>query len=269
MFMNLNINYSYNNNVVKSIYNNLNELAIAGYAMCSNMAVVGLPSFVFNATDYVRDDKGRIIVDAVTGMPSIANELKKVGNTLPKHTIGISPSFTWKGITCSALFEYKGGYYNFNMIGNEMAWTGVSAITGANNRERFVIPNSVYMDAATGKYVENTSVTVYDAQEFFTSDNYRGVATNFITSAASWRFRELSITYDLPKSLISKQNIVQSVTIGFVGRNLALWLPKSNVYSDPDYRGNNSFLTGNVAGIANATVNPPTRTLGGTIQVKF
>ena len=267
--LNLNINYSYNNNVVKSIYNNLNELAIAGYAMCSNMAVVGLPSFVFNATDYVRDDKGRIIVDAVTGMPSIANELKKVGNTLPKHTIGISPSFTWKGITCSALFEYKGGYYNFNMIGNEMAWTGVSAITGANNRERFVIPNSVYMDAATGKYVENTNVTVYDAQEFFTSDNYRGVATNFITSAASWRFRELSITYDLPKSLISKQNIVQSVTIGFVGRNLALWLPKSNVYSDPDYRGNNSFLTGNVAGIANATVNPPTRTLGGTIQVKF
>ena len=268
--VNLTFNYSYNNSEILSIYNDLKELSIGGYVMSSNLAVVGMPAYVFNATDYRRDDNGRVIVDASTGMPEMDEVSKKVGNTMPKHIIGVNPSISWKGLNLSALFEYKGGYYNFNMIGNEMAWTGVSQITAENSRERFVIPNSVYEDPKNpGTYIENKNVTVYDAQEFFTSDNYRGVATNFITSAASWRLRELAITYDLPKSLLSKQNLIQGVTIGFVGRNLALWLPKSNVYSDPDYRGNNSFLTGNISGIANATVNPPTRTLGGTIQVKF
>ncbi len=268
--VNFTFNYSYNNSEIISIYDDLKQLSIGGYVMASNLAVVGMPAFVFNATDYKRDTKGRVIVDASTGMPQVDEVSKKVGNTMPKHIIGLAPSITWKGLTVGAVFEYKGGYYNFNMIGNEMAWTGVSAITAENNRERFVIPNSVYEDPKNpGTYIENNNVTVYDAQEFFTSDNYRGVATNFITSAASWRFRELSINYDIPKSLLGNQDIIQGIQIGFVGRNLALWLPKSNVYSDPDYRGTNDFLTGNISGISNATVNPPTRTLGGTIKVTF
>lgn len=271
--VNFTANYSYNNSEVLSIYQDLKELSIGGYVMAGNQAVVGSPAFVFNATDYKRDDQGRVIVDAETGFPIIDEVNKKFGRTMPLHIIGLSPSIVWKGLTVSALFEYKGGHNTFNMIGNEMAWTGVSEITGANHRERFVIPNSVYEDPANaGKYIENTNITINNVENFFTSDNYRGVASNFITSAASWRFRELSMTYDLPKSLLSTQNLIQGVTIGLVGRNLALWLPKSNVYSDPDYRGNNDFLTGgngNITGISNATVNPPTRTFGGTISVKF
>ena len=150
-----------------------------------------------------------------------------------------------------------------------MAWTGVSEITGINHRERFVIPNSVYEDPnKKGTYIENTNITVSDAQDFFTGDSYRTVASNFITSAATWRFREFSITYDIPNSLISKQSLIQGISVGVNGRNLALWLPKSNVYSDPDFKDLDSF-GGNIAGISNATVNPQVRTIGGTISVKF
>lgn len=267
---NFTANYSYNSSEVLSIYEDLKELSIGGYVMAGNQAIVGLPAYVINATDYKRDNQGRVIIDASTGMPLVDEVNKNFGRTMPKHTIGLNPSFQWKGLTISALFEYKGGHYAFNLIGNEMAWTGVSKITGTNHRERFVIPNSVYEDPDNpGTYIPNTNITINDVTDFFTSDNYRGVASNFITSASSWRFRELAITYDLPKSLLAKQNIVQGITIGFVGRNLALWLPKSNVYTDPDYRGNNDFLTGNISGISNATVNPPTRTFGGTISVKF
>lgn len=267
---NMTFNYSYNNSEVLSIYQDLKELSIGGYVMAGNMAVVGSPAFVFNATDYKRDDQGRVIVDAETGFPEIDEVNKKFGRTNPIHMVGVNPSIHWKGLTLSTLFEFKGGHYVFNLLGNEMAWTGVSEITGVNHRERFVIPNSVYEDPANpGKYLPNTNITVYDVNEFFTSDNYRGVASNFITSAASWRLRELSITYDLPTSLISKQKIIQGLTVGLVGRNLVLWLPKSNVYTDPDYRGNNDFLTGNISGISNATVNPPIRTIGGTLSVKF
>jgi len=128
----------------------------------------------------------------------------------------------------------------------------------------------VYEDPSNpGEYIENTNITISDVNDFFTGDMYRAVATNFITSAATWRFRELSVTYDLPGSLFANQNVVEGITVGLTGRNLVLWLPKTNVYSDPDYRGNNSFLTGNISGISNATVNPPVRTIGGTVSVRF
>ena len=269
--VNLNANYSYNNSEILSIYQDLNELSIGGYVMAANQAVVGSPAYVFSASDYKRDDKGRVIIDAATGMPIKDEVNKNFGRTSPTHIINLNPSLQWKNLGVSAVFEYKGGHQAFNLIGNEMAWTGVSEITGMNHRERFVFPNSSYEDPANpGKYIENTNITINDFQDFFTSDDYRTVATNFITSAAAWRLRELAITYDLPKSVLAQQKLIQGVTFGVVGRNLALWLPKTNVYGDPDFRGNNDFLTGgNIAGITNATVNPPTRTIGGTISVKF
>ena len=267
--LNFNANYSYNSSEVLSIYQDLQELSIGGYVMAANQAVVGKPAFIFNASDYKRDNQGRVIVDRLTGYPIVDEVNKKFGRTMPMHIIGLNPSISWKGLTVSALFEYKGGHYAFNMIGNEMAWTGVSEITGINHRERFVIPNSVYEDPnKKGTYIENTNITVSDAQDFFTGDSYRTVASNFITSAATWRFREFSITYDIPNSLISKQSLIQGISVGVNGRNLALWLPKSNVYSDPDFKDLDSF-GGNIAGISNATVNPPVRTIGGTISVKF
>jgi TonB-linked SusC/RagA family outer membrane protein len=267
--LNFTANYSYNNSEVLSIYEDLEELSIGGYVMASNQAVVGKPAFIFNASDYKRDDKGRVIVDRSTGMPLVDEVNKQFGRTMPLHIIGLNPTIQWKGLTISALFEYKGGHYTFNLLGNEMAWTGVSEITGANHRERFVFPNSVYEDPANpGKYIENTNITIPNATDFFTSDEYRGTASNFITSAASWRFREFSVSYDLPQSLLSKQNLIQAVTVGLNGRNLALWLPKTNVYSDPDFKDLDSF-GGNITGILNATVNPPIRTFGGTLAVKF
>ena len=267
--LNFNANYSYNNSEVLSIYQDLQELSIGGYVMAANQAIVGQPAFIFNASDYKRDDQGRVIIDRLTGYPIVDEVNKKFGRTMPTHILGLNPSISWKGLTVSALFEYKGGHYAFNFIGNEMAWTGVSEITGANHRERFVIPNSVYEDPnKAGTYIENTNITVSDAQDFFTGDSYRTVASNFITSAATWRFREFSITYDIPNSLISKQSLIQGISVGVNGRNLALWLPKSNVYSDPDFKDLDSF-GGNIAGISNATVNPPVRTIGGTISVKF
>ncbi|MCE5179710.1 MAG: SusC/RagA family TonB-linked outer membrane protein [Porphyromonadaceae bacterium] len=268
--INFNANYSYNDSEVLSIYQDLKELSIGGYVMAANQATVGSPAFVFNATDYKRDDQGRVIIDRLTGYPIVDEVSKNFGRTLPVHTVGLNPSFQWKGLNISALFEYKGGHDAFHLIGNEMAWTGVAERTGVNHRERFIIPNSVYEDPAhPGEYIENTNITISDVNDFFTGDMYRSVATNFITSAASWRFRELSITYDLPGSLFANQDVVKGVTVGLTGRNLFLWLPKTNVYSDPDYRGNNSFLTGNISGISNATVNPPVRTIGGTVSVRF
>jgi TonB-linked SusC/RagA family outer membrane protein len=273
--VNFKVNATYNDSNISSVYPGLDQVAIGGYTYASNYAIVDNPAFMIRATDYLRDSEGRVIVNATTGLPTADPNTKIFGNTLPKWIVGLNPSVRWKSLTVSALFEYKGGYSAYHDIGNAMAWTGVSEATG--NRERFVIPNSSIL--VNGQYIPNTSVTVTNPESFYTGV-YRATASNFITSATSWRFRELSVGYDLPLSVLGKQNVIKGLNFALTARNLVLWLPKSNVYTDPDFTfspssssfGNGSstgVTTGNQAGISNSSINPPTRTIGGNITIKF
>src|SRR5690606_23798613 len=137
------------------------EVSNGGYISSNNSAVVGRPAFVIKATDYLRDDQGRIIVDRISGYPSVDPELKEFGRTMPLWIVGLNPSVQWKGFNLSALFEYKGGHYaSFFAMGGDMSWTGVAEATAVNHRERFVLPNSSYEDPANpGTYLPNTDIT--------------------------------------------------------------------------------------------------------------
>ncbi|MDF3077935.1 MAG: Outer rane receptor for ferrienterochelin and colicin [Sphingobacteriaceae bacterium] len=261
----LNINASYNDSEITSIYEGLDELFIGGYAAAGNYAIKGYPAFVIKATDYNRDPQGRVIVDANTGYPTANPNNQIFGRTLPKWIVGINPSFDYKNFSLSILGEYKGGHYSYANIGGDMAWTGVSAATAANHREKFVIPNSSIADPNNpGQYIANNNVVVTNVNDFYTGV-YRSVKTNFLTSAAAWRLREVSLSYGLPTSLLSKQKFVKSATVALTGRNLLLLLPKTNEFQDPDF----NFSEGNTAGISNSQINPPIRTFGATLSVNF
>ncbi len=67
-----------------------------------------------------------------------------------------------------------------------------------------------------------------------------------VFSADIWKIRELSLTYDVPASVLSyTNNLLKDLRIGFVGRNLFMFMPKNNIYSDPEF----SNTTGNAVGI--------------------
>jgi len=262
-------NATYNDSEITSIYPGLDQLSIGGYVASGNYAIVGKPAFVIKASDYARDDQGRIIVDRFSGYPSEDPNTKVFGRTLPLWIVGLNPSINFKGFNLSSLFEYKGGHeVSFFAMGGDMAWTGVSAATARNNRERFVIPNSSYEDPANpGQYIENTNITVSNVNDFYTGV-YHDVASNFITSAAAWRLRELSLSYDIPPKFLAKQKIVKGISLALTGRNLFVWVPKTNEFTDPDFNSvrddyNNTF------GIVNSQSNPPVRMYGGNIVVRF
>lgn len=267
-------NATYNDSEIKQVYEGLNEILIGGYASAANFAVVGQPAFVIKATDYNRDPQGRVIVGATNGVPTQNPNLVQFGRTMPKWILGLNPSVSWKNLSLSALAEYKGGHYAYHDIGNAMAWTGVSAATARNNREKFVFPNSSIL-GADGTYTPNTNVTVNNVENFFIG-TYRTVTSNFITSAAAWRLREVALSYELPASLIGRQNVVKGVSVALTGRNLVLWLPKTNEFTDPDFTytpADNTLsqgvTSGNQSGISNSTINPPTRLFGGNITLTF
>jgi hypothetical protein len=116
-------------------------------------------------------------------------------------------------------------------------------------------------------YVENTNVITRNAsRQFWVNSDYAAVDRTYLTSAAFWKLREVSISYDLPV-----QNIlggaIKAAQIGFIGRNLLMLRPVTNVWTDPEFnsRGGNS----NAVGFTTVDQTPPTRIYGFSIKLTF
>ena len=262
----LGANYTHVVNKVVSISKDIEKLALSNGGNAQVYAIKDQPYPMLLGSDYLRDDQGRVIVDATTGYPSVNPVQVMLGNTQPKDRLGVNVEVRYKSFRFAALAEYRGGYVIFNSTGS-FDFSGAGLRTVYYDRERFVMPNSSYLDPATNKYVANTNITVSDGGAGFWADNNRNlnIASNYVTSAASWKLREVSLQYDLPKSLFGNGKYIKGATVGVQGRNLFLWLPKSNIYTDPEY----SFTDTNAIGINTLGQTPPTRYYGATVSINF
>ena len=234
----------------------------------NNIAVVGKPAFGFQLTDYERDPAtGKVIVDPVKGLPSQASELVVMGRSLPLWVLGFTPSYSIGGFSASMTWDYKGGHNFYAGMGSDMDFAGISARSAAYGRQRFVFPNSVYKDAS-GKYVDNTNIQVQDGNYAFWTGAATNsqIATNYFASAAAWRLREVNISYNLPLKWIGGGKIIQRVTVSAIGKNLLLFVPKSNQWGDPEF---NYSSTNNTFGISSSFQSPASRLFGGSITVQF
>lgn len=258
----LKANLSLLDSKVNSVYQGLDEIGIGN----GNFAIVGHPAFMFKLTDYKRDDLGRVIVDKNSGYPSLDPNVKMFGRTMPKTIIGINPTFSWKSLSFTVTADYRGGHQVYHGIGPDMDFTGSSKRSGTNGRQRFIMPNSVY-DDGTGKYVVNTDVLVANGGYGFyegTNTN-RGVQSNYLTSAAAWKIREMALTYELPANLLRKTKVVKSASVGLTARNMFTFLPESNQWTDPEF----STTTGNALGVNNNSILPPNRIYGFNVNLTF
>jgi TonB-linked SusC/RagA family outer membrane protein len=265
-------NYTYSDNSVESINSLLPQLGIATYSNAGSYAVAGHVFPVIMGNDYVRDPQGRVIVDAVTGRPTAGNALQILGNGATRNRLSLDLTVRFKQFHLYTLFEYRGGNKIYNVMGTSLDWSGDGIRTVAYDRKAFVFPNSSYADPShPGSYIANTSVVVNDANDGFWADNdgtyNRGVASNYVTSGAFWKLRQLSISYDLPSSIVNKTKVVKAATFSVQGRNLFIWLPKSNLYTDPEYSdaGNDS----NGIGLTGMSTSPPSRYYGFSLSLTF
>lgn len=269
----LGVNYTYLDNKVVSINGELiNQIALSSYGDGSgSYAKAGYAFPVIMGLDYYRDPEGHVIVDRESGLPTKDPNLKVLGNAVAKNRLGLDFNISYKGITFAGLFEYRGGYDMYFGGGNTYDWAGTGIQTTIFNRGRFVFPNSVYEDPDNpGTYIKNTNITITDGNGnsgYWTDDLNRAVSSNYVSSGAFWKLRELSLSYDLPKSFLKKTKAIKKLTISLQGRNLFIWLPKTNLYTDPEY--SEVASTSNGVGITGISSAPPSRYYGGTISITF
>jgi TonB-linked SusC/RagA family outer membrane protein len=264
------VNYSRQMNKITSLIDGVNEIGLGNY----NYAIVGQSAYMFKLTDYIRDNQGRVIVDRASGMPTQNSNLSLFGKTNPEHYLGLGLNVSWKGLTFSAVADYRAGSQMVaDQLGAFLDDNGISERSAQNGRRAFIFPNSVY-DDGTGKYVANTDVyTTNYGRLFWNSDLNTNVISNYVADASFWKLREVAVSYEIPvKTLGNKfSNVIKGLTVSLTGRNLLMWVPKSNVWTDPEFAGGNgnASYTGNATGRSTAYNAPPTRLFGANVVVRF
>ena len=260
---NAGINYTYLTSKVLSISEGLDEIPIAE----SSYITVGEQFPAIKVTDVNRDPNGNIIVDKNSGLPSVNSAIQHVGHGNPNHILGINSDLNYKGFRLSAVAEYRGGNVINNRVGNALDFTGISEHSALNGRQSFIIPGSV-IETSPGVFTPNTTALVREAsRQFWVNSAYHTTDRGYVTSAAFWKLREVALTYDVPVKTLFGGEVIKNAQIGFVGRNLLMLRPKSNVWTDPEF--NNTGVTQNAVGFTTENQTPPTRTYGFSVKLTF
>ena len=266
----LGANYTHDKNIVESLSADLDRLSIASYTSeVGSYAVAGQTFPVIMGRGHDRDEQGRIIVDPVTGYPSANPKVIILGGANPTDKLGVNATVKYKGFTLYGAGEYRTGGVIYNSLASTFDFSGAGINTIAYDRERFVIPNSSYLDAATGKYVANTNITVRDGGPNYWSIGgpRTSIHENYITSAAFWKLREVTLGYDVPAHFLKGSKVVKGARISVQGRNLFVWVPKTNVYTDPEYSDGDNASNGNGIGLTGLSQTPPSRFFGASLSI--
>ncbi|MBF9142128.1 SusC/RagA family TonB-linked outer membrane protein [Hymenobacter properus] len=278
-------NFSYNGNKVISLPDGLTQLALSTGGNAQLYAIPGQPFPVLRGSFYTRTTDGsNLIVMAPTKntadptgdptqyyYPVKDAGLMTFGTTNPKYKYGFNTSFSYKGITLAGQGELRTGYVVYNAIGEDLDFTGSGARSTMYDRQNFVYPNSAIprTDPTTGAvtYVPNTSGLTPGGAEFWAQNSTwnRTVAENYVTSGKFFKIREVSLGYTLPASLMTKTGFVKGASINFFGRNIFTWVPKENIYTDPEFSFGTS--SSNAQGINSNLNTPPTKFYGATLNV--
>jgi len=258
----LGANFSINDSKVISLLPNITSLSLGN----RQYAVVGQPFPLMEGTDFVRDPQGHVVVSATSGYPSTAQTLTTYGRTTPKYNLGVTTRLAYKFVSLSAVAEYRGGDVTYNGIGSTLDFTGSGYTSASAGRQPFVFPNSV-IQTAPGVYTPNTNVNVRDGNYgFWQGSAYATTDYPYISSGAFWKLREVNLSFNLDQ-FVKQTRFIRGITVSLTGRNLFMWVPKNNPWTDPEF--SDSSPTSNLRGVNDIRETPGTRLFGGSVKVTF
>lgn len=252
--------FSANKNKIKELLDSTVVLQTGPVGGGQIVATVGGSMGDLYGRGYVRSVGGEVVYDPVTGNALISQDVKYLGNTIPKYKIGFNNTFSYKQFRLNLLFDAQVGGVAHSLMNYKMAEQGKTTIT-LPGRYNGIIGNGVVM-GADGKYKQN-DVIATDIDEYYRShygaDNAEGstFSTDFI------KFREARIDFTLTPKLTSKLGL-QRATLGVYGRDLFIWSPWPMF--DPEF----GTLSGTdiVRGFETGQF-PSTRTMGINLVVGF
>lgn len=262
---NMIVNWAKNSNTVNELYTDpVTGQKVESYQISSSWNGVtiearpGKPYGVIKANGFLRDDNGNKII-GTNGLPIAADTPLEVGNITPDWTGGIKNTFSYKNISLGVLIDGRYGGDLFSVSDWFGAYAGLTEESAINGiREHGLVVKGV------NEAGEPNDVVVSAAAYY---GGYWGLEEYSIIDGSYIKLREITLSYNLPKSLMSKIGFVQSASISFVGRNLAiLYTDSSNDLGiDPE----TGFGVGNSGMGLEQFQLPTSRNLGFKLNLNF
>ena len=258
-------NYTKNKNKVISLPEELGgEVNIYGFSGGTGLyAIEGEEMGIFKCYRTKTDGEGHIVVNN-KGIPLQTDDIEKVGSMNYKYQMGIGNTFRYKGVSLGIDFDIRKGGLLFSRTADISYFTGNAMQTAYNDRNPFIVPNSVQSDG-NGGYVENT--TPLDPTQIYNFWNNGGFLSDesFLVDKSYVKLRSVVLSWELPKKWLSGTPL-QGVKVSFFGNNLFLWTPSSNTFIDPELTSFGNDLEGN---FGEYSANPSSRKFGFNVNVKF
>ena len=254
-------NYTKNKNKVIKLPKEMNGRAsIYGFQGGTGLyAIEGDEMGVFEAYVAKKDDQGRIIVDE-NGMPQNTDELARIGTINYKYMMGIGNSLRYKNFSLSFDFDIRQGGLMLSRTKDITYFNGNAMQTAYNDRNPFIVPNSVYDDGT-----ENTTPLYGTDLCDYWSNGATDMGSFSLISKSYVKLRQVVLGWDLPKKWLAK-TFLTGVRISLYGNNLLMWTPSGNTFVDPETSSFGNDLEGN---FGEWSSNPSCRRFGFNVNIKF
>jgi hypothetical protein len=203
------------------------------------------------------------------GLPVAADELMIYGNSQYKYFGGISSRLTVDNFTFSMRFDVRQGGIMYSRTRNISMWAGTTPETLYNDREPFIIPNSV-VETGTDEqgepiYTENSKpVDRYYLVSYWGNGGMELDGSSFIDKSFV-KLREVVLSYNFPSRYFENMPI-STMNISLVGRNLWLWTPAGQTFIDPELT---TFGNDLLADFGEYGAQPSTRSVSINLRVVF
>ncbi|PRY08997.1 TonB-linked SusC/RagA family outer membrane protein [Pontibacter ummariensis] len=270
--------FSNNRNKVLKLRDGLEQVLLSDNYDTDFVAIEGQPLGVFKGPGYLKDAEGHIIVNESTGFPLQTTQKEILGNAQAKYLMGLYNTFDYKGVNLSVGLDYRQGGLFYSYTQRLTQFVGNTTNTLYNDRQPFIVPNSVVgVDAdgdgkidqdENGNLITRENTTAIDMENVanYWNDSYNPpVEREHLRDRSFVKLREVVLGYSLPSALIAKTPF-SSVNISLVGRNLLMWTPENNNIIDPESTTFGNDLTSEVGEFASG---PTTRSFGVSLKVGF
>lgn len=272
------LNLAKNNNEVVSLIEGNDELLIEEPRSRNVFIkhIVGQPFGTITGRVQKLDPLGRPIFLS-NGRPVQEDGFTILGNGVPDVTGGFLNTFTYKGISLSALIDFKFGGDIFSGTNNRLTQAGFTemSLQGREGEAPLTVSGAIQsVDGDGVPMVDENDNPIYEAFELtLTPQQARsywgdvGGETNaktdlFIYDASFVKLRQVTLGYSLPRAILENTPF-RTVRVSFIGRNLAI-IHKNTPNHDPE----STYSSGNGQGLDYFGF-PATRTYGFDLKLQF
>ncbi|WP_433901666.1 SusC/RagA family TonB-linked outer membrane protein [Sphingobacterium puteale] len=235
------LNLSHNNGRVKDLLQGLDILYVTDVQVGTGKAASynNGDFMAISGSKWQTDEQGNLLLDYNTGMPLTSTSTTTyIGNREPDFIGGFNNSFKYKNWDLNFLFDFRKGGDVYNASEYLMTVNGMSRIT--ENRGETIHFSGMSLNPNTKQYEHIERDVV--ASEAYYKDVYTKHTPNFVQNVNWFRLRSASLTYSLPKDVLTRSKYIRGASFTFTGNNL--WLLTNYKGVDPETSAAGAGVTG-------------------------